>query len=40
MAVYLIGCEICDEQYTDILVVQKQSSDLGQITIRVHRESL
>ena len=40
MAVYLIGCEICGEQYTDILAVQKQSLDLGQTTIRVHRESL
>ena len=38
MAVYLIECEIY--LASNILAVQKQSLDLGQITIRVRRESL
>ena len=36
IAVYLIECEICGEQYT----CSTKSLDLGQITIRVRRESL
>ena len=37
MAVYLIECEICGDQYT---AVQKQNLDLGQLTLRVRIESL
>ena len=37
MAVYLIECEICGEQYTDST---KENLDLAQITIKVRRESL
>ena len=37
MAAYLIECEISGEQYTGST---KKSLDLGQITIRVRRESL
>ena len=32
MAVYLMECEICGDQYT---AVQKQNLDLGQVTLRV-----
>ena len=38
MAVYLIKCQICGEQYTG--GVQKQSLGLGQITTKIHKESL
>ena len=37
IAVYLIECEICGDQYT---AEQKQNLDLGQVTLRVRRESL
>ena len=37
MAVYLIECDISGDQYT---AVQKQNLDLGQVTLRVCRESL
>ena len=37
MAVYLIECEICDEQYTGST---KKNLDLRQTTIRERRESL
>ena len=39
MAIYLIECEICGEQYSGSTKAFK-SLGLGQITIRVHRESL